>query len=453
MASSQSGGRQTAMATDPPTGKRYPWLQGTDDVRLWDRAVATSGHPGTPKAKRSVGDLAIFGGECSFPEVLHVGRPNIGDSAAFLGHAKAILDSRWLSNNGPYVLEFERRVAEVCEVPHCVATSNATAALEILVHAMGLEGEVIVPSFTFVATAHALKWLGVEPVFCDVDPVTHTLDPARVEALITERTTAVLGVHVWGQVCEVDALQEICTRHGLRLLFDAAHAFGCRRDGRAVGSFGDAEVLSFHATKFINSFEGGAILTHDPALAQRARLMRNFGFEYLDSVVSLGINAKMTEICAAMGLVSLDGMEGFLQCNQANHDAYRQGLMHIDGVSLHEFPAQDAFNYQYVVVVVDEQKAGLGRDQLLEVLMAEGVLARRYFYPGCHQMEPYRSQARHGHDALASTHRLSATLMQLPTGQGVSLESIAAVCALIGFVISNATSIRVQMDAAVGVSA
>ena len=434
------------MATDPPTGKRYPWLQGTDDVRLWDRAVATSGHPGTPKAKRSVGDLAIFGGECSFPEVLHVGRPNIGDSAAFLGHAKAILDSRWLSNNGPYVLEFERRVAEVCEVPHCVATSNATAALEILVHAMGLEGEVIVPSFTFVATAHALKWLGVEPVFCDVDPVTHTLDPARVEALITERTTAVLGVHVWGQVCEVDALQEICTRHGLRLLFDAAHAFGCRRDGRAVGGFGDAEVLSFHATKFINSFEGGAILTHDPALAQRARLMRNFGFEYLDSVVSLGINAKMTEICAAMGLVSLDGMEGFMHINRVNHLAYQRGLAGIKGLSLHAPVLQQTSNHQYVVMEVDEGTQGIGRDQLLEVLMAEGVFARRYFYPGCHRMEPYASQRDPAEWDLPVTERLSDTLLQLPTGQESSTDRIEAVCALIKFVVMNAAAIRSRLE-------
>lgn len=425
------------MGIDPPTDSRYPALQGEGSVRLWDRAVSV-GRPGPPEFKRCVEDLGIFGGECSFPELLHVGRPNIGDSAAFLEHAKAILDSRWLSNNGPYVQEFERRIAEACEVPYCIATSNATAALEILVHALGLKGEVIVPSFTFIATAHALKWLGVEPVFCDVDPLTHTLDPARVEALITERTTAVLGVHVWGQICDVDALQEICTRRGLRLFFDAAHAFGCRQGGRAVGGFGDAEVLSFHATKFINSFEGGAILTRDPELAKRARLMRNFGFEYLDSVVSLGINAKMTEICAAMGLVSLDGMEGFMRINQANHLAYQHGLAGIQGLSVHALASQEASNHQYVVVEVDEPVLGLSRDQLLEVLMAEGVLARRYFHPGCHRMEPYRSQPSHHGRELPVTERLSASLLQLPTGQEMTPTHIGAICDLIRFLSTHA---------------
>jgi len=427
-----------------------PSLERDDGFRPWDHLAQGIGSDDASQAKRSIDDLRIFGGACAFPEVLHVGRPNIGDTEAFIGHARAILDSRWLSNNGPYVQEFERRIAEACEVPYCIATSNATAALEILVHALGLKGEVIVPSFTFIATAHALKWLGIEPVFCDVDPLTHTLDPARVEELITERTTAVLGVHVWGQVCEVDALQDICTRHGLRLFFDAAHAFGCRQGGRAVGGFGDAEVLSFHATKFINSFEGGAILTRDPELAKRARLMRNFGFEYLDSVVSLGINAKMTEICAAMGLVSLDGMEGFMRINRANHLAYQRGLAGIRGLSVHALASQEASNHQYVVVEVDEPVLGLSRDQLLEVLMAEGVLARRYFHPGCHRMEPYRSQPQHRDRELPVTERLSKSLLQLPTGQEMTPKDIEVVCALIQFVAGEVSSIRARLAAGTG---
>ena len=411
----------------------HPWDRVDEDVR--------SG-PCVPK--RSLEDLRVFGGERTFPGVLHVGRPNIGDTTAFLEHARAILESRWLSNNGPYLHEFERRIAEICEVPYCIATSNATAALEILVHALDLKGEVIVPSFTFVATAHALKWLGVEPVFCDVDPRTHTLDPACVEALITERTTAVLGVHVWGQVCDVDALQDICARHGLRLLFDAAHAFGCRRDGHAVGGFGDAEVLSFHATKFINSFEGGAILTHDPVLAQRARLMRNFGFEYLDSVVSLGINAKMTEICAAMGLVSLEGMEGFLQANRANYLAYQHGLSDIQGLSVHATAPQEVSNHQYVVVKVDEGLLGIGRDEFLEVLMAEGVFARRYFHPGCHRMQPYASQRDPWEWNLPVTEQLSGTLLQLPTGHAVSTDDVEVICGLLRFVANHAREIAAR---------
>ena len=432
------------MGSDPQAGNQRPSLQGSAGFHPWDRLAGEAVRTGVPMPKRRLEDLRVFGGERTFPEVLHVGRPNIGDSVTFLEHAKAILDSHWLSNNGPYVYEFERRIAEVCEVPYCIATSNATAAMEILVHALGLKGEVIVPSFTFVATAHALKWLGVEPVFCDVDPLTHTLDPACVEALITERTTAVLGVHVWGQVCDVDALQDLCARHGLRLVFDAAHAFGCRREGRAVGGFGDAEVLSFHATKFINSFEGGAILTHDPELAARARLMRNFGFEYLDSVVSLGINAKMTEICAAMGLVSLEGMEGFLLANRANYLAYQHGLSDIQGLSVHVTAPQEVSNHQYVVVKVDEGLLGIGRDEFLEVLMAEGVFARRYFHPGCHRMQPYASQCDPWEWNLPVTEQLSGTLLQLPTGHAVSTDDVEAICGLIRFVADHAREIAAR---------
>ncbi len=338
-------------------------------------------------------------------------------------------------------MEFEQRIAAHCEVEHCVATSNGTSALEVLVRALDLSGEVIVPAFTFVATAHALQWLGLQPVFCDVDPLTHTLDPRKVEELITERTSAVLGVHVWGQVCDVEALQAICHRHGLKLLFDAAHAFGCARDGRPVGGFGDAEILSFHATKVVQSCEGGAIVTRDPELARRARLMRNFGFEYLDSVVSPGINAKMSELHAAMGLVSLDAMGRFLEANRRNRARYREGLAAIPGIHLHEVVGQEACNDHYLVVSLDQAIFGMSRDQLLEVLIMEGVVARRYFYPGCHRMEPYASQRDPSSWGLHVTESLSGELFQLPTGTAISEMEVDAICGLIRFIAVHADEI------------
>jgi len=255
--------------------------------------------------KRHLRHLAIFGGRPAFAEKLHVGRPNIGDRARLLKRIEDILDRRWLTNNGPYVQEFERRIAETIGVKHCIATCNGEMGLEIAIRALELKGEVIVPAFTFVASAHALQWQEITPVFADIDPETHLIHPASVRRLITPRTTAILGVHIWGQTCAIEALEEIAREHHLRLLFDAAHAFGCTRHGRSIGTFGDAEVFSFHATKFVNSLEGGAIVTNHDDLARKIRLMKNFGFFGYDDVGYIGTNGKMNEFSAAMGLTSL----------------------------------------------------------------------------------------------------------------------------------------------------
>ncbi|TAM01379.1 MAG: aminotransferase class I/II-fold pyridoxal phosphate-dependent enzyme, partial [Pusillimonas sp.] len=210
------------------------------------------------KIIRSEADLAINGAPPAFEKPLHVGRPNIGNREAFLQRVNQILDNQWLTNNGPMVQEFERRIAAHLGVKHCIAMCNGTVALEIAIRALGLEGEVIVPSWTFVATAHALYWQGITPVFADIDPTTHNLDPAAVRRMITPRTTGIIGVHLWGRAAPIDELQTIADEHGLKLLFDAAHAFGSTYKGQTIGRFGACEVLSFHATKSFNTFEGGA---------------------------------------------------------------------------------------------------------------------------------------------------------------------------------------------------
>ena len=387
-------------------------------------------HAPTGPSKRSLDELAVFGGAPTFAEPLHVGRPNIGDKDAVLARISDLLDRRWLTNDGPFVQEFEQRIAEHLGVRNVVAMCNGTVALEIAIRALGLSGEVIVPSFTFVATAHALQWQEITPVFCDVDPESHTIDPARVEELITPRTTGILGVHLWGRVCDVAALQEIAQRRGLQLLFDAAHAFGNGMDGTMVGRFGRAEVFSFHATKFLNSFEGGAVATDDDDLAQRMRLMRNFGFEGLDTVTYVGTNGKMTEVAAAMGLTSLESIDHFVAVNRRNHASYRAGLEDIAGLRLLEHTAEPA-NHQYVVLEVTPAAGGLTRDHLLTVLRAENVLARRYFYPGVHRMEPYRSFFPHAGLLLPRTEELSRTVLTLPTGTAVDAGTVDAICNVI----------------------
>ncbi|MGH9563652.1 MAG: aminotransferase class I/II-fold pyridoxal phosphate-dependent enzyme, partial [Terracidiphilus sp.] len=277
-------------------------------------------------------DLAIFGAAPAFPETLHVGRPNIGNRENLLARINEMLDRNWLTNDGPFVRQFEKNIAEFVGVRHCVAMCSGTVALEIAIRALELKGEVIVPSFTFVATAHALQWQEITPVFCDIALGTHHLDPKRVEEMITPRTTGIIGVHTWGQPCNVDALSDIARRRNLNLLFDAAHAFACSYAGKMVGGFGQCEVFSFHATKFFNTFEGGAVVTNDDALAEKIRLMRNFGFKGYDNVIYIGTNGKMTEICAAMGLTSFESLGQFVATNQRNYRAYRSGLDGIPGV-------------------------------------------------------------------------------------------------------------------------
>jgi dTDP-4-amino-4,6-dideoxygalactose transaminase len=386
-------------------------------------------------------DFALLGGAPAFAEPLHVGRPNVGDRERLLERIAGAIDSRWLTNDGPLVRQFEREVAAVLDVPHCIAMCNGTVALEIAIRAAGLKGEVIVSPFTFVATAHALQWQQITPVFCDIDPRTHNIDPDRVEELITPRTTGILAVHLWGRPAPVDRLTEIADRHGLRLLFDAAHAFGCSHRGRMVGGFGTAEVLSFHATKFLNSFEGGAIVTTHTDFAEVARLMRNHGFADYDVVTHVGTNGKLSEVAAAMGLTSLESSADFVAANRRNHEAYRTGLAAVEGVELLAYDDRESCNWQYAVILVDDA-APLSRDELQRVLWAENVHARRYFYPGCHRMEPYRSLFPEAAARLPQTERVAGRVLALPTGTSVGPEEIATVSSLVRRAMSDAPRLR-----------
>jgi dTDP-4-amino-4,6-dideoxygalactose transaminase len=393
----------------------------------------------------TVDDLAIFGGQPAFTEKLHVGRPNIGNRDRLIERINNILDSRWLTNGGPYEQEFERRVADLAGVEYCVAMCNATVALEIAIRALGMTGEVIVPSFTFIATANALQWQEITPVFCDIDPRTHTLDPKKVEQMITSRTTGIIGVHVWGRPCDIEALSEIASRRGLKLLFDSAHAFACSYKGRMIGSFGDAEVFSFHATKFLNALEGGAAVTNDRELAQKMRLMKNFGFTHYDQTDFIGTNGKMNEVSAAMGLTNLDSMDEFVAVNRRNYQQYAVELAGLEGVTLLTYDEREKCNYQYIVLEIDQSKTVVSRDQVMEILHQENVLARRYFYPGCHRMEPYRSYFPHAGLLLPETERLTARVLSLPTGTAIRSAEIEKICEIIRLVITNGTEVSARL--------
>jgi len=362
---------------------------------------------------------------------LHVGRPNIGDRQKFLSRVTDILDRRWLSNDGPSVREFEGVIAKTLGVKHVVAMCNATVALEIASKALDLRGEVILPSYTFIATAHAMRWQGISPVFADIDPTTHNIDPSKLEQLITPRTTGIVGVHVWGRACDTEAIGSVAQKHGLKVMYDASHGFGCSANGHMLGSFGECEVFSFHATKFINSFEGGAVTTNSDELAEKMRLMRNFGFKGFDNVVYLGVNGKMSEVCAAMGLTNLEAIDEIVATNKQNYFAYRDGLKGVPGISVISYDLSEHNNFQYVVIEVDSAVCSSTRDEVVDALHAENVIARKYFWPGCHQMEPYRSEDPNACRRLRATEETSRRVAVLPTGQGVTANQIAHICHVI----------------------
>ena len=398
------------------------------------------------KTLTDIGDLAIFSGEPAFEEKLFVGRPNIGNRQRFMEMVNDILDRRWLTNDGKYVKQFEQRMADMLGAKHCITMCNGTIALEIVTRALGFTGEVLVPSFTFIATAHSLQWQQITPVFCDIDPITHCIDPECVERMITPRTTGIIGVHVWARPCNIEALVEIAERRGLKIIFDAAHAFGCSYKGKMIGNFGHAEVFSFHATKFFNTFEGGAVVTNDDDLAARVRLMKNFGFAGYDKVIYIGTNGKMTEVSAAMGLASLESISEFIAANRNNYLLYRESLSEIPGLRILTFDDLERTNFQYVVLEIDEILSGISRDTLIRILHAENVVARRYFYPGCHRMEPYCSFFPHAKMLLPNTEQIVRKVLTLPTGTTVNRETVRNICELIRFSIANGPGITRKLS-------
>jgi dTDP-4-amino-4,6-dideoxygalactose transaminase len=375
-------------------------------------------------------DLAIFGATPAFKEKLHVGRPNIGSKQEFLKYVDKIYESKWLTNNGPLVQEFEQKIADYHGVQHCIAMCNGTVALEIAIRALELNGEVIIPSYTFIATAHALSWQEITPVFADIDPKTHCLSIESVRKMITPKTSGIIGVHLWGNPSPINELQELSDEFGIKLMFDAAHSFGCSYKGKMIGNFGDAEVLSFHGTKLLNSFEGGAVLTNNSELAEKMKLMRNFGFAGKDSVIHPGTNGKMTEICAAMGLVNLNNIAAVINKNKENYILYKQFLEHLPGINIFTFNESEKNNYQYVVMEVDTN-CPASRDEIVAALNAENILARKYFWPGCHNMQPYKKLYPHAGLLLENTEHLAETIIVLPTGSALNEKDIELISKVI----------------------
>jgi len=344
---------------------------------------------------------------------------------------KEIWDSKQLSNNGYMVRQLERRLADYMEAEHLSVFSNGTLALLIACKLLELSGEVITTPFTFPATVNALAWNRLTPVFCDIDEKNFNINPDLIEPLITERTTAILPVHVFGIPCDVYKIERIAARYGLKVLYDAAHAFGVEYGGKSIASFGDISMFSFHATKVYNTIEGGALVFNDPALKARADEMRNFGLRPGGDITEPGLNAKMNEVQAAVGLLLLDKVGGEIEKRRSLTAAYAESLSDIPGIGMHS-PAHDVqYNYPYCAITIDKDAFGLSRDELYEELEANRVIARKYFYPLCSNLQCYSRLPSSDKARLPCANRVSESVLALPLYGELTVEEVRFICSII----------------------
>lgn len=320
---------------------------------------------------------------------IYVTSPSLPPLEEFIPYLEKIWESKWLTNNGQFHQQFEAALAEYLGVKYISFFTNGMIALQTGMQALRITGEVITTPFTFVATTHAIHLNGCTPVFCDIEPDTFTLDPAKVESLITPRTTAIMPVHVYGNPCRQERLKKIADTYGLKLFYDAAHVFGVKKDGVSVCNWGDLSMLSFHATKVFNTFEGGALVTNDETLKKRIDYLRNFGFADEVTVVAPGSNGKVDELRSAFGLLQLKHVDGEIAKRQRVAEYYREKLGNVPGIRIGQDLSGVRHNYGYFPILVDAAVYGLTRDALYDLFKAQGIYARRYFYPLCSQFPTY----------------------------------------------------------------
>ena len=344
---------------------------------------------------------------------IYVTEPDLPSLNELQPYLERIWETRRLTNGGPIHKELEKALADHFNVPHVALFNNATIALLVALRALEVTGEIITTPFSFVATTHAISWNGLVPVFADIDPVTLNLDPARIEEAITPHTSAILPVHCYGNRCDVDGIREVADRHGLRVIYDAAHAFGVEDDGGSVLRHGDLAVLSFHATKVFNTFEGGAIVCHDDEMKLRIDRLKNFGFVNETTVVATGINGKMNEFQAAIGLLQLRNVADALARRRALGHVYRQRLHDVRGLRCLPEAGQRVANYSYFPVFVGPEFP-VGRDRLQEILRDQGIFARRYFYPLISEFPMYRDLPTAKRDLLPVAAEAADSVLCLP---------------------------------------
>lgn len=384
---------------------------------------------------------SIFGTKPLFERPIPIGQLYFPSWERYEVAFRGIFDRQYYNNNGPLLGELEEKLQEFLGVKHAICVSNGTLGLMMAVDALQLSGKVILPSFTFIASAQALTWAGLEPVFCDVHPDTHQIDLTKLDEIIDPDVSAIMGVNLWGGTCNPGALEAYAEKRGIALFFDSAHGFGVELDGKKLSNFGNLEVFSFHATKILSATEGGCICTNDDGLASRIRSIRPSYGDYEQASVLRVANARMSEAQAAIALMSLEDFSQNRQNNQILFEHYRDHLEKIPGIHLVIPAGMTVSNYQYVVCEVDEKRFGLSRDQLIDVLKAENVIARRYFYPGAHRTIGYESSKAN----LPVTDKLCLTCIQLPIGAMVDKEKVEKICELVSQAQNSASSLKAHL--------
>lgn len=349
----------------------------------------------------------------------------------FMPYLQDIWDRKWLTNNGHYHQELEKALCEYLKVPYISLFTNGTLPLMCALQALRITGEVITTPYSFVATTHSLWWNGIRPVFVDIDLATGNLDPDKIEAAITPRTTAIMPVHVYGKPCDTKRIQDIADKYGLKVIYDAAHAFGVEVNGESILNAGDMSTLSFHATKVYNTIEGGALVMHDEATKKRVDFLKNFGFAGETTVVAPGINGKMDEVRSAYGLLSLKHVDAAIEARHQVAIRYREALRDVPGITFFDDMSGVKHNYSYFPIFVDAEKYGMTRDELYLKMKEHGVLGRRYFYPLISEFSTYRGLESAKPENLVNAHRMADSVICLPMHHEIKEEEIDLILKII----------------------
>ena len=372
-----------------------------------------------------------------FDAPIYVTRPLLPDLDQYSSHLEEIWESGWLSNGGAKSRELDEALCTYLQAQNLSLFNNGTIALITACQALRLSGEVITTPFTFPATPHVLSWNQITPVFADIDPVTLTIDPGKIEPLITSKTSGILGVHVYGMPCAVDAIQEIADFYGLKVVYDAAHAFGTTVSGVPIAEFGDATMFSFHATKLFHTAEGGALVLRDPALRQRVELLKNFGIKDEATVIMPGINGKMNELQAALGLITLREVPREKLARVAVAQVYRERLRDLPGISIFDIPEIVSNSQQYFIIRVKQSDCGVSRDELYERLQDFNVFARRYFHPLCSEYGCYKALPSSNPNNLPMAHRAAQEVLSLPFYGALGQDNAHRICDALEYILGR----------------
>ena len=357
-------------------------------------------------------------------KLITVTSPLLPSLEDFMPYLQDIWERKWLTNNGYYHKTLEKALADYLKVPYVCLFTNGTLPLMCALQALRITGEVITTPYSFVATTHSLWWNGIKPVFVDIDPVTCNIDPDKIEAAITPKTTAIMPVHVYGKPCDMERIQTIADKYGLKVIYDAAHAFGVEVDGKSVLEAGDLSTLSFHATKVYNTVEGGALVCHDEQMKQRIDYLKNFGFAGETEVIAPGINGKMDEIRSAFGLLNLKQVDAAIEARQRVAIRYREALRDVPGITFMDDMPGVRHNYSYFPIFIDAEKYGMARDELYFKMKEQDVLGRRYFYPLISEFSTYRGLESARPENLPVAHKIADSVICLPMYHNLSDEDI-----------------------------